>query len=604
MLVLAISLVSGLSAQTHNAVPVTETQLYSLLEIARIRGLIDPLPSAKPYHRSLVTRALYEIDENRAKLSRAEKEVLDDFIERYAEDVDRPFTEDGDLRVEHDVFPLKFGGYVDGEVSVNLNEFKDSLSGSGVLGIYAQGDLGKYFSWGIDLNGGLFLVDDYDEAYSYGPTSYEPYTYSKEWDGGMRPLSNMSGFVGMPTGGGFGYAFKPEIAASFWDNRVDLRFARVRHDWGIGEGSLQLDGGSRPFFAFEVTFDPAKWFTITSLTGVLDYYENYRNDDDYHIGFTAREQQNMYSVWQIESTPVDWLYISIFDAVVYTKRTELGYVMPLMSRLLSQNNSGDFDNLMLGGTLGLSWPGLFQTYFSIYLDEARDFSSNFFNNPANMYSIQTGIKAPIPGIPWSNMVFQYTKIEPYTYSHYSQLNPPGYTAPLYEENNPSLGYLYAMDTSYMNGGESLGYGLEPNSDEFLLRLGSNFRKGISWSAQYRMIRHGYPGSVGGSTFDTWGFEPGDPTITPDSDPDGAYYDGKKKFFLKDGVYEWYHIATISGVLDTGIWNEPVQFGLSYSFVALYYSDFSSNGNYKPLNNAQYPNTFRNIVTFSVSVSPY
>ncbi len=219
-----------------------------------------------------------------------------------------------------------------------------------------------------------------------------------------------------------------------------------------------------------------------------------------------------------------------------------------------------------------------------------------------MYSIQTGIQAPVPGLPWSKLSFQYTKIEPFTYTHYYVKDAPGYSLPdKNNDGNPD----YAMDTGYTNCGESLAYGLEPNSDEFLIQLSSQFRRGINWHGRYRMIRHGFPGSVKGSTFDAWGFDPDDPSITtPGTDPNGAYYDGDKKYFLQDGIYEWFHIITMGATLDTRRWNESVQFGLDYSIVFLYYTDYATTGNYKPVNSGSYTNEVRNIITVSASISPW
>lgn len=605
-----------LSSQSHNAIPVTEEALYNFLEIANIRGLTGPLRATRPYAKSHIAKILYEIEEKKDKLNAHEQSVLEELIEHYVIDADKAFNLDGDVRISHDIFPTTFGAYIRGEMSLDMGS-EDSLGVNGLVGAYIKGDIGEHVSWGIDATMGGFLVDDYDTEKSYGPEGWTPYSYTKIWDGGLHPIFSLSSFEQMPTSPSAGYSYSPEIAAAFWDNRLGLRFGRIRHSWGMGEGSLQLDSNARPFFAFEWNISPFKQVSVSSITGILEYGENFRNYKDYHIEYTSREQQNMFSALHVEVTPLDWLYLSFFDAVVYFKRPEWGYVFPLMSKFLSQNNTGDFDNLMMGGTVGLSWPGILRTYFSVYLDEARFTAGDFFHNPANMYSFQAGVKLPIPGIPWSKLTLQYTKIEPFTYTHYYYVDSPWYTPPDAAGDDGRTGESngvpdYAMDTGYMNGGESLGYGLEPNSDEIMLKLTSHFRRGITWSGEYRMIRHGLPASVPGSSFDAWGFSPkrevlspGEEAeiVTPGNDPEGAY-SGKKKNFLRDGIYEWFHIVNLGGTLDTRIWNEPVQFGLQYSFVALYYTDFKERGSFRPINSSSYPNTFRNILTISIGVSPY
>jgi len=602
VLLLFLIALSGLSAQTHNSIPVSETYLYDFLEMAEIRGLLRPLPSARPYSNSLIASVLLDIQNRRSQLGPSEQAVLDDLVVRFVEDPDLPFSQDGDIRIEDDTFPTKFGAYLGGTLSSNMNDFTGSLGGEAYVGGYVRGDLGQHFSWGIDIKAGAFLVDDYDTTADYGPTGFEPYKYTKHWDGGVHPINELSKYRLMPTSPAFGYSYEPEIAASFWDNRLDMRFGRMRRDWGIGEGSLFLDSQARPFMGFDGTFKPWNWFSMSYLAGVLEYGETYRNLDDQNIKYTSREQQNMFAMLQMEFNPAKWLYFSIFDAAIYLKRPEWGYTFPLMSQFISQNNTGDYDNLLMGGTLSFSYPGYFRTYFSAYLDEARFHQPNFFSNPANMYSFQAGIKAPIPGLPWSLLTLQYTKIEPFTYTHYALASTPWYTPSDSDgDGHPD----YAMNTGYLNNGESLGYGLEPNSDEVMLQLKSQFRRGVHWMTRYRMVRHGYAGAGGppGSTFDAWGFDP-DGSIDPNTDPDGAYYPGGTKDFLKDGIYEWFHILTLGGALDMRIWDEPVQFALEYSFVFLYYTDYSTNSNMKPLDSGIFENQYRNLVSLSFRVSPY
>ena len=242
------------------------------------------------------------------------------------------------------------------------------------------------------------------------------------------------------------------------------------------------------------------------LTGTLDYGETFRTTDDYNIKDTAETQQNMFSVLQIELMPADWLYISAYDGGVYLKRTELGYAMPLMSRFFNQNSVGDFDNLAMGGSLVLTKKGLGKFYTAVFLDEAKFNKPDFFGNYGNMYSYQLGVKGPVPGMPLTSATLQYTKIEPFTYTHYTVEDSPWYSG-------------LNMETGYMNGGESLGYGLEPNSDELMLRLKSLPRKGLSFEGGYRMVRHG---TNVGSYYDSWGYDESDPSINQDNDPDGAY----------------------------------------------------------------------------------
>ncbi len=83
-----------------------------------------------------------------------------------------------------------------------------------------------------------------------------------------------------------------------------------------------------------------------------------------------------------------------------------------------------------------------------------------FRDPALQFGLQGGVQWVIPKLPFTIASFQYTKIEPYTYSHYPQQYP------FFDKD-------YYFDINWTNDGENLGYHLPPNSDEFLIKIESN-----------------------------------------------------------------------------------------------------------------------------------
>ncbi|MDC7241037.1 MAG: hypothetical protein PQJ50_11825 [Spirochaetales bacterium] len=574
----------SVSAQTHNSVPISETALYHFLDQAEMRGYTGgQLRAVKPYPKSYVVRTLERINKYRNQMSSDEREVFQEFYDKYVIDEDKGFWTDGDVRVgeEDDLFTLRAEIRQDSEAKALLNDITSSggeVTATGTL----SGDVADNFSWALEIGGGAWYVDDYnydiENGGSYDPIAWEPYTFSKGWDGGIHKISSLNNYYMMPGGLGIAYTYNAEINASFFDNRMDFRFGRLRRDWGVGEGNLFLSSNARPFVGIEGTFNPWHWFSLSFITGTLEYGENYRQQDDFSIKGTASTQQNMFAMLKLEFMPTDWLYFAINDSGVYLKRPELGYIHPLFSNFFFQNNVGDYDNMALGGTVAVKKAGLGKAYFSLFLDEARFNHPDFFSNYANMYSYQAGIEAVIPGLPWTTALLQYTKIEPFCYTHYTVDDSPWYSGT-------------AMETAYMNNGESLGYGLEPNSDEIMLKLRSQPKRGFTSEFGYRMIRHGI--TPPGSTFNSW--------VAGDSD--GAYDTEEKKNFLKDGIYEWFHVLSIGGTWDLTSKGTPVAFGAGYSYVFHYYTDYESNGGFKPMNSSGYENEHRHIVTLSVSIFP-
>ena len=92
-----------------------------------------------------------------------------------------------------------------------------------------------------------------------------------------------------------------------------------------------------------------------------------------------------------------------------------------------------------------------------------------------MFAYQGGVKLDLPWLPFASLTAQYTKIEPFVYTH-----PPTWNSDT----------RLRVNTNYTNDGENLGYHLKPNSDELLLKLDT--RLAADWRAdfQYSFIRHG------------------------------------------------------------------------------------------------------------------
>jgi hypothetical protein len=73
-------------SQAHTSVPL-DGEIYRLLENAQARGLCGPLPSAKPYSRVVVIRAIDEIlaSENFSALGDGERAILEDMKKKYSQ---------------------------------------------------------------------------------------------------------------------------------------------------------------------------------------------------------------------------------------------------------------------------------------------------------------------------------------------------------------------------------------------------------------------------------------------------------------------------------------------------------------------------------------
>jgi len=190
-------------------------------------------------------------------------------------------------------------------------------------------------------------------------------------------------------------------------------------------------------------------------------------------------------------------------------------------------------------------------YFSVFLDEIEIGTiDELFANPKNQFAFYTGFNIPIPILSFSEITLQYTKIEPYCYTHY----PQGYNF-----------FNSAININYTNDGENIGYHLPPNSDEILVKFSTILTPETSAILKYQLIRHGTGLHANGDI-------EGDIGIWLDYNNLASYPD---KNFLNDGVYEWIQAATIEGSYSFKEW--PIKLTAGYSFVyALNFQNIADN----------------------------
>lgn len=563
----------GVFAQQNLSVPLNDN-VYFLLENASLRGILPTLPAAKPYTLSFVLDNLNTILSS-DKLSEAEKEIIIKSYDRLAQNIPQKWYETGYYTNKFDEnvkLPIMVGFTWTSEASINCND--PDFSHEHWADVYMKGDITKYFSYNFNLGGSLMDLST---------KSYAPNTYLKTWDGYQFVIENIythDNIVEVLSGG---LRMLPELAFSAFDNKIGVNFSRISHSWGYGEGNLALSETSRPFMAIETWLYPTKWINLNFITGTLEFESKTGLKEE------AKSFQTMYSALNGQINITDYVYIGATGSVLWPKRIELAYMNPLMLPFLSQSLVGDFDNVQLGLYTGFTIPSIMNIYASIFIDEVNVTVSDFFNKDRNMYAVQIGAKSPLPF--WTSIFsFQYTKIEPYMYSH------PLTDVPWYDK---------PMDTTYLNHGQPLGYFLNPNSDEFKIQFESNPLWYLSATLKYTLVRHGTTkgsGKVDGSSFDNPLIyqppegEDKDKYELNNAQEGGLYW----KDFLHDGVYEWINSISLSGELDCKKWNIPITVGLTYTFSYTHHT-LGTKDSIKNINNAEYQNKAGNYLTLSIKV---
>ena len=393
---------------------------------------------------------------------------------------------------------------------------------------------------------------------TYRNYSVLPYSYKKHWDGSVYYLNggvNSTGLTGWPFEDSLGFGMQGELHASFFDDLVDIGIGRLNREWAAMDigSSLVLNANAHPFFGFESTVKPFKWISFSSITGFLEFpNQNYINGEAYFLDYgddgawyttdgygnkvdSVKDSYFFHNIYAMSMLNLDFKYVhwDFGSTVIVPNRFELGYSFPLVDRVVYQNSVGDYDNLALYTDLKVRYPGIGYVWGSIFLDEVNALKTDVFHNTRCMFAYQGGTKVNIPWLPFGTISFRYTKIEPYCYTH-EALNSAS--------EQPY--YSHYISESYTNNGESLGYYLPPNSDEFLVRFETRPLPATSFSFRYQLIRHGVDWGSGAKMY-------GGSSIYSEL-PAGQYGPGRNnlhKYFLRDGVYEWTNVFAFEASYD-------------------------------------------------------
>ena len=191
------------------------------------------------------------------------------------------------------------------------------------------------------------------------------------------------------------------------------------------------------------------------------WYEGLPSDD-------PSWQVNKYlAVHRLDLALFGLLNAAFYEAVVYDRTSpELAYLNPLIFLKSAEHSLGDRDNTMLGFDLEIFPADGYKLFGGLLVDDV-DFSKMGTGWWGNQFGWQGGAYlSDVAGISDVDLHAEYTRIEPYVYSHRITGN------------------------AFTSGEFGLGHNLQPNSDEWLVRIVARPWASFRGSVGARMNRHG------------------------------------------------------------------------------------------------------------------
>jgi len=462
---------------TAVGVPTTHPVYVFLKRIAALGLLQHPLSQAEPYSRNEVRELLESLDAQRGQLTPMDVRLLDEYQSQFANSDDAEARDDRDFKFGiyengHDLAQMRGGNWaIYGKPVVEAREeyHRFPMDSSGRMTVWASG---------FEIRGEIrrfgFLLRTTDAHVRGDARLADSVNFPYRYD--VHP-------------GGFDYD-DADAEISYEAPHVELLFGKTRNRWGDGWfDALFLSDLPTSYTQFRAKFrlGPAELTAVqaklqqsppvvmsvdTSAEGVPQY--------QYADKFLAahRLQFDIGQRWQI----------GFYESVVYGKRGfDLDYLNPVMFLRSAEHYADDRDNAMVGAdVLWRPLTGLVARG-ELLIDDVSTtkLGQGWYGNKLGY---QGGVQYFDPfGIGNTRLICEYTRIEPYVYSH-----------------------KYAINT-FQQYGTILGATTGPNSDLSTVSYAWTVSRPLEFEVWSQLRRHGAnPASgrnVGGDFLRPWA--PGD-----------------------------------------------------------------------------------------------
>ncbi|NQU06213.1 MAG: hypothetical protein HQ568_08990 [Calditrichaeota bacterium] len=206
---------------------------------------------------------------------------------------------------------------------------------------------------------------------------------------------------------------------------IDILFGKDRAAWGPAkEGGLLLSGASPSFNQLRTSLKLWDKVRFTHIIGSL--HPTSLPADTLYItnkGFIREVYSwKWVAAHRIEYQPWEFLVLAINEAVIWGERgIDLSYLNPVNFYFSAEHNGGDNDNVLMSGDVCLRVGSLGLVYGELLIDDMKTStlgkgdSGNKFGFLLGCTVYNSGFDGLIGGV-------EYTRLDPYLYTHFYPIN--------------------------------------------------------------------------------------------------------------------------------------------------------------------------------------
>ena len=476
MLIIVVTIIAFVPAQQafsqYSANPLDP--IYHWMDLWEGRGYIERMPVFRPYPENILVAALERV----AQVGDAEsREVAKTFLKQLDDALDIEFSVFQETRVQNDKLHLKGG-----------------------IGIAAHGRISDTITAAASLTGVLLDVEDGELL---------PRGRRTDWD-------ILDDWSTIPVAGRDVAALNQMNTSFAWGTEsLYLHAGIMRRSFGpLHDDGVVLSPYARQAPGIVTSWRPGRFqysFGIFSMTASQLYApvspfrpenQDVVGDDKTGLHRTDKEIPGKWVfIHDFRWNALPWLTVAFFESATWGPRFELAYLMPVKWGFHAQGSTSYADSSKMGFSIeARPRPGV-HIPLVVYVDDAG------FNDLVRL-NFDTKLKMAVhTGVFWTPMhsffrrlSVDYLALLPYMYTHDSEKGRFS-TEPNY--------------TNYLHRGESLGPGMEPNSDRTTLSVTVRPLPRLDATFTGRLTRHGNASE----NVEGLGLETHDGTILDD----GRYY---------------------------------------------------------------------------------
>ena len=388
-----------------------EHSFYSSVQSWQNRGIINSVPSIRPYPVSSIKEILHTVIENG---SNADKEIAQEYLNEVNE---KPWllSLNTSLNLKNENSDNKFLYNISPAVKGNVNLLEDSFNIAYKLGLSLRND---------------YYIEHFLPSYS----NYQS-------DARFDPAKIKSIQMFLESNDIFSYRNKGLILQGgiFRSGYGDfLNEGLALNDTAFHRPTLQFSYSNK-LFAYNQSF--------SMLGATINNPQSSRSKNTKYLAFHS-----------IELSPFSWLSGAFYETSVFGKRFDFSYLLPTPF-MIAQSFSGYADSLMMGARLKITPFSAFSIKTDLLVDDLdvnRLLKFNF--NSKNRVAWNTGFEfTPEPKL-INKIALNFLIVTPYTYTHW--------------DVNNEVTEEITLDTinyqNYTNCGYTIGSTLPPNSSQIKL----------------------------------------------------------------------------------------------------------------------------------------